>query len=34
MAGVQIRDGIPRVILPADAAEAKPVFPAPDHKPA
>jgi branched-chain amino acid transport system substrate-binding protein len=34
MAGVQIRDGVPRVILPANAAEAKPVFPAPDYKPA
>lgn len=29
---LQNRDGLPRVILPADAAEAKPVFPWPDYK--
>ena len=32
-AGVQIRDGIPRVFLPAEVAEVKPVFPMPDYKP-
>ena len=25
-------NGVPRVVLPESAAEAKPVFPAPDHK--
>ena len=29
---LQNRDGVPRVILPAEAAEAKPVFPWPDYK--
>lgn len=32
-AGVQIRDGIPRVFLPADVAEVEPVFPMPGYKP-
>jgi len=32
MAGIQVRDGIPRVFLPTNAAEVKPVFPAPDYK--
>lgn len=31
---LQNRDGAPRVVLPADAAEVKPVFPWPDYKPA
>jgi branched-chain amino acid transport system substrate-binding protein len=31
---VQNRDGTPRVVLPAAAAETKPVFPWPDYKPA
>ncbi len=30
---LQNRDGAPRVILPVEAAEAKPVFPWPDYKP-
>ncbi len=29
---LQNRDGAPRVVLPAGAAEAKPVFPWPDYK--
>ena len=32
MAALQIQDGIPKVILPVSAAEAKPVFPMPDYK--
>jgi branched-chain amino acid transport system substrate-binding protein len=32
-AGVQIRDGVPRVFLPADVAEVEPVFPMPGYKP-
>jgi branched-chain amino acid transport system substrate-binding protein len=32
-AGVQIRDGIPRVFLPADVAEVQPVFPMPSYRP-
>ena len=32
MAGLQIHNGLPRVILPETAAEAKPVFPMPEYR--
>ena len=32
MAGLQIHGGLPRVILPESAAEAKPVFPMPEYR--
>jgi branched-chain amino acid transport system substrate-binding protein len=32
MAGLEILNGLPRVILPESAAEAKPVFPMPEYR--
>jgi branched-chain amino acid transport system substrate-binding protein len=32
MAGLQIQGGLPKVILPESAAEAKPVFPMPEYR--
>jgi branched-chain amino acid transport system substrate-binding protein len=32
MAGLQIQGGLPKVIFPQDAAEAKPVFPMPEYR--
>jgi hypothetical protein len=32
MAGLQIQGGLPKVIFPQSAAEAKPVFPMPEYR--